>query len=98
MIPLLLYAQLLDLATFIFAAAALGDDGEINLLVHEIGIPGTLIVKVLLIIVGALFVAYESSKPAEGKHQWIAGVLLGFGITFGTFGSLSNVASLAVSV
>ena len=98
MIPFLIYSQLADLVTFLFAASAIGIDGEYGLLSKAVyplfGIAGVVVGKVLLVIGVSVYAGYWIR---QGSHRF--GAILGtIGIIIGTLGTLTNVASLAVSV
>lgn len=97
MIPLLIYAQAADLATFGFAASALPIQGEYNILVPAIGVIGTILVKIILVAVFALFTLHLLSGEHRGRRR-MGCTLAITGILVGTVGMLSNVAALAVSV
>lgn len=89
---MLVYAQLTDLVTFLFAANVLAIEGESNaiavLIYQHTGPLGVVVWKGLAI--GAMvFMA---------RHKKWGNILGWFGILAGTVGYVVNVAALAVSV
>lgn len=92
-IPLLLYAQAVDLVTFGFAAGALGIEGEYNPLAGFIythaGLVGVAAYKIGVV---AAFAYLALSWKVFTRFLAITGIIIG------TIGALTNVASLAVSV
>ena len=93
MIPLLLYAQSADLITFAFTASALGISGESNpiasIIYTHAGILGIALYKV------GIVAAWTTAALTWHKFTTLLVVI---GIVMGTLGTLTNVASLAVSV
>ena len=97
MIPLLVYAQLADLITFLFTASVLNIDGEYGLLSKAIypyfGLMGVVVGKVFLVAAVSVYSSYWLQR-----RNRLGPVLCVIGIVIGTLGTLTNVASLAVSV
>lgn len=99
MIPLLLYSQLVDLVTFLFAESAIGFEGEYGVLANVIydaaGVFGIAVLKVVLVLLITIIVWAFYQLP---RTRWLAHFGAAVGIFIGTAGMLTNVASLAVSV
>ena len=98
MIPLLIYAQMADLVTLLFAADALGFEGNeygplAQVLYGSFGMAGVAAAKIAFL---TAFVAIGISW--RQKHPRFFATMVGFAIVMGTTGALINVAALAVSV
>lgn len=94
MIPLLLYAQAADLATFAIAVNTLGFAG------NEYGIFANIIYPhfgLLGIYVGKIGIVAAWTYGAATWRRFTTFLAVA-GIVIGTLGTLTNVASLAVSV
>lgn len=95
MIPILIYAQLADLITALFAVSALGITEEWNPVAVSFygqgGLLGLTGFKLAPLPILVFFSIRWQGRPPSY-------LLAGFGILAGTIGALVNVAALAVSV
>lgn len=98
MIPLLLYAQAIDLVTFTLATTTLGFEGNeygpyAVVIYPHFGLAGVLVGKIAA-VASFVYAAFA------WRHTWLkfTRILAILGIVIGTIGMLTNVVALAVMV